>query len=123
MRAVFATAAMIAALAASSLSSAQSIDRGRELARVSCAMCHAIGDAGDSPNAMAPPFRELGRRYAWDALAAAIAQGMLLSHPAMPDMHFTRGETDDLIAYMKSIQSRGAPRDGMRPPNQPYSPH
>jgi hypothetical protein len=82
-------------------------------------MCHAIGVDGDSPNAMAPPFRELGRRYDWDALAAAIAQGMLLSHPAMPDMHFTRGETDDLVAYLRSVQSGS--RDRGRPPNHPYA--
>ncbi len=127
MRRVFIAVLIGAALAASSAANAQgspfgapkeSINRGRDVARRNCATCHATGERGDSPNAMAPAFRHLGRRYGWDNLEAALAAGMLIHHPAMPEIHLSPSETDDLISYLKSIQSQG---DETRPaPNQPF---
>ena len=82
--------------------------RGRTLVERNCAMCHAIGRAGDSPNPLAPPFRELGRRYAIDDLAEALNEGIITGHPQMPEFRFSPAEVNDLIAYLRSIQQRQA---------------
>jgi mono/diheme cytochrome c family protein len=103
----------VAALAAAGVAqAAPSADRGLELVRRNCSMCHAIGEAGDSPNKQAPRFRELGRRYPIDDLAEALAEGILTGHPAMPQFRFSPAEVDDIIAYLKSIQVRNQARNG-----------
>ena len=60
------------------------IDRGRALAERQCARCHAIGDTGASPVALAPPFRALYRRYPVDALRPAFLRGLEVGHRDMP---------------------------------------
>jgi mono/diheme cytochrome c family protein len=119
-------AAMAAALVAiGAAAQAQSIDQGRDLARRNCAQCHAIGETGKSPNAKAPPFRELNKRhYPFDWLVMDLKAGMLRHHPAMPDMRFNTGEIDALVAYLKSIQQPVTASDETRPPpNQPHATH
>jgi mono/diheme cytochrome c family protein len=116
---------LLAAAAAASAkpNAAASIDRGRRIALRNCAMCHAVGEKGDSPNAMAPRFRELSRRYPMDALEEAMAEGMLVGHPAMPEFRFAPNEITDLINYLKSIQTRSEALDEQRsPPNQSVVP-
>ncbi len=81
-------------------------ERGQELARRNCAMCHAIGETGASPNAQAPPFRQISRRYPLENLEEALAEGILTGHPAMPQFRFAPAEINDLIGYLKSIQVR-----------------
>jgi cytochrome c len=90
---------------------APSAAHGLELVRRNCSMCHAIGEAGDSPNKQAPRFRELGRRYPIDDLAEALAEGILTGHPAMPQFRFSPAEVDDIIAYLKTIQVRNEARN------------
>lgn len=68
-------------------------------------MCHAIGKAGDSPNPIAPPFRRLHERYPVENLAEALAEGILVGHPEMPEFRFSAHEVLDIIAYLKSIQT------------------
>ena len=102
-----------AALAAVVLVSGQaraaqdSFARGHAIVQRNCAFCHAVGARGDSPNAKAPRFRELHNRYPVEMLAEALAEGMLTGHPEMPEFRFTPREIDDIIAYLKSIQTRG----------------
>jgi mono/diheme cytochrome c family protein len=100
-------------LAASAAAQAQpaagvSVQRGRQLVQRNCGMCHAVGAKGQSPNKVAPPFRDLGMRYPIDALQEALVEGMLTGHPAMPEFRFTPAETNDIIAYIKSIQVRSS---------------
>jgi len=76
-------------------------------------MCHAIGRGGDSPNPLAPPFRELGQRYAIDDLAEALNEGIITGHPQMPEFRFSPAEVNDLIAYLRSIQQREAASTGI----------
>ena len=109
MLAGFAVAVLIgqAAQAAPSTTSApSSAERGLELARRNCGMCHALGDTGASPNPEAPPFRQLGRRYPLENLEEALAEGILTGHPAMPQFRFSPNEIKDLIAYLKNVQVR-----------------
>jgi cytochrome c len=111
MRKAFAVALIAASLAAAPAAwarpgDASSRDRGHDLARRNCGMCHAIGARGPSPNPQAPPFRELGKRFALDDLQEALAEGIVTGHPAMPAFRFSPAEITDLIAYLKSIQVR-----------------
>ena len=84
-----------------------SFARGHAIVQRNCAFCHAVGARGDSPNAKAPRFRELHNRYPVEMLAEALAEGMLTGHPEMPEFRFNPREIDDIIAYLKSIQTRG----------------
>jgi cytochrome c len=80
------------------------VERGRALAQANCARCHAIGAAGESPLAKAPPFRTLHRRYPVENLAEALAEGIRVAHP-MPEFRLEPGRIDDLIAYLRSLGS------------------
>ena len=81
-----------------------SVVRGAALVRSRCAACHAVGPAGTSPLAAAPPFRELGRRYPVSSLQESFAEGMVTAHPDMPEFIFEPGQVRDLIAYLESVQ-------------------
>ncbi len=83
----------------------QSVARGLALVTRNCSMCHAVGPIGDSPNPQAPHFRDLHARYPVDNLAEALAEGILVGHPQMPEFRFTAEEVSDIIAYLKSIQT------------------
>jgi len=99
-------AAAIGAIAASAhAQSADVTSRGRLLAQRYCAACHAIDRQGKSPNAAAPPFRDLHRRYEVDNLAEALAEGILVGHPAMPEMRFPPDDVKALLAYIKGVQT------------------
>lgn len=80
--------------------------RGEELLQRDCASCHAIGRTGDSPHKFAPAFRTLGQRYPIESLEEALGEGIVSGHPDMPEFKFDADEVGDIIAYLKSIQSR-----------------
>jgi mono/diheme cytochrome c family protein len=100
-----------------SAAQAASVNHGRQIAQRNCAMCHAIGASGDSRNPMAPPFRTLGTRYPIEMLAEALAEGMLTGHPEMPQFQFPPKDIDDLIAYIKSVQTKAQVRATPRGPH------
>lgn len=79
--------------------------RGQLLAAQACAGCHAIGDAGLSPMGDATPFREIVQRYPLDQLEEGFAEGLVTTHPAMPQFIFRASEIDDLIAYLESVKA------------------
>lgn len=87
------------------------VEEGRRLVQLNCSSCHAIGRSGDSPNAMAPPFRRLSQNYPIEALDEAFAEGVFVGHSNMPQFNFTPGEIDALTAYVESIQDAPAHRD------------
>jgi mono/diheme cytochrome c family protein len=94
------------ATAAASASEATRIARGRHLAEINCASCHAIGRAGESRHPMAPPFRTLSRNYRVNELEEAFAEGVLVGHPDMPEFAFPPSDVDALLAYIQSVQER-----------------
>ncbi|MFZ1101462.1 MAG: c-type cytochrome, partial [Hyphomicrobiaceae bacterium] len=63
-------------------------ERGRALAEIKCARCHAIGTQGESPVAIAPPFRVLPQRHPVEHPAEALAEGIVVGHPLMPEFTF-----------------------------------
>ncbi len=79
-------------------------DRGRQLAQTHCSSCHAIGVEGESPAPEAPLFRRLSQNYRVDALEEALAEGISVGHPAMPQFRFAPDDVDALVAYLSSIQ-------------------
>ncbi|WP_183214554.1 c-type cytochrome [Brevundimonas variabilis] len=101
----------VAALATTtppSLSAAFEIEaasRGRAIAVVGCASCHAIDPTGASALTAAPPFRDIVRRRSLNDLEAAFAAGLVTTHPAMPPYVFRASEIDDLIAYLGTLKS------------------
>ena len=79
--------------------------RGREIAEAACADCHAIGPTGASPKAEAPLFRELGRKYPVESLEEALAEGVVVGHPGMPQVKMNEADIGAFLAYLKSIQA------------------
>jgi cytochrome c len=80
--------------------------RGGALLTTSCSRCHAIGRAGASPHFAAPPFRTLSGKYPIEGLAEALAEGLSVGHPDMPEFVFEPNEIAAILAYLKSIQER-----------------
>ena len=114
------TSLLALALAAFAVAAhAQSVEltsKGRLLVQRYCAGCHAIDRQSRSPNAAAPPFRELHSRYRVDDLAEALAEGILVGHPAMPEMRFPPDDVKAILAYIRSIQTHETARlDGGAP--------
>jgi cytochrome c len=93
------------AMASITPASAQSspIARGEAMAQKLCSRCHAVGRGGASPLGLAPPFRELSKRYPVENLAEALAEGIVTGHPAMPQFTFTPREIDALLTYIASL--------------------
>ena len=79
--------------------------RGKEIAEKKCAICHAIGTTGESPNPKSPPFRSLSQRYPIDSLQEALAEGITVGHEGMemPEFRMEPREIDDFLAFLKSI--------------------
>ena len=78
--------------------------RGFSLVSKHCASCHAITRSDISQHPKAPPLRILGRRYPVDALQEALAEGIIVGHPDMPEFKFNPDNVGALIAYLKFVQ-------------------
>jgi mono/diheme cytochrome c family protein len=88
------------------------VKRGRVLVELNCATCHAIGREGRSPYAPAPPFRTLHEKYDVSGLAEALAEGIVVGHTGerqMPRFVLEPDQIDDVIAYLKSLESPPSP--------------
>ena len=81
------------------------IDRGRVMSVAKCGVCHAVGPAGDSPFAAAPPLREIANLYPPTQLQEAFGEGIKTGHPAMPQFEFSPTEINDLIAYLDTLRT------------------
>jgi cytochrome c len=109
MAKVFVAALVAAAvLAVPGIASAQSQSpaeqRGLAFMRANCSRCHAIDKVSPSPLSVAPPFRDLHRRYQVDVLAESLAEGIRTGHPSMPEFRLDPGQIGDVIAYLKSLE-------------------
>jgi cytochrome c len=80
--------------------------RGEASAKKYCARCHAVGETGASPLGLAAPFRELSKRYPIENLAEALAEGILVGHPAMPRFTFEPRQIDALLTYISGLKNR-----------------
>jgi cytochrome c len=91
--------------AASALGQPSLRERGQAIAQKHCARCHAVEDVGDSPMGLAPPFRDLSKRYPVEHLAEALAEGIVTGHPAMPRFTFEPREIDALLTFIGSLRA------------------
>jgi mono/diheme cytochrome c family protein len=103
---VAALLAVTLAAPAAAQDNAAVLRRGEALLAKSCARCHAIGRTGASPHPQAPLFRTLSRNYPIAGLAEALAEGLFVGHPDMPEFVFEADEVGAIIAYLESIQER-----------------
>jgi cytochrome c len=76
---------------------------GNDLLRQHCASCHAIGTSDYSRHAKAPAFRNVLRRYKAEALAEALAEGLMTGHPDMPIFRFEPHEVGSIIQYLEQL--------------------
>jgi mono/diheme cytochrome c family protein len=78
--------------------------RGESFARQHCSRCHAVGRTGQSPLAIALPFRTLHTRYPVETLGEALAEGIETGHPDMPPFRLDPDQIHDLLSYLKTLE-------------------
>ena len=102
MRVIIATvASLLMGTAAMALSPAE--QRGLTFAEANCALCHAIGPAGNSPLPIAPPFRDIHNDRDIDQLAEPLHTGTISNDPSMPHFQLDAAQIADLIAYLHTL--------------------
>jgi mono/diheme cytochrome c family protein len=110
MRNRLANCALIGVVLVSAVPSAfgeeSTVRRGEALLSKNCARCHAIGRSGASPHPVAPPFRTLSGRYPIEGLAEALAEGLSVGHPDMPEFVFDPPDIRAILDYLNSIQEK-----------------
>ena len=79
-------------------------ERGKTFAINNCARCHAIDRVSQSPLKIAPPFRNLHKRYPIETLAEALAEGIQTGHPTMPEFQLDPDQIRNLLSYLKSLE-------------------
>ena len=105
-RILAACAMVLAALPALAQNRTAPERQGEALLAKNCSRCHAISRTGTSPHPEAPPFRTLSRKYPIEGLAEALAEGISVGHPDMPEFIFEADEVGAILAYLRSIQDR-----------------
>lgn len=73
---------------------------GLALAQRWCANCHVVG-TGVPGTDTAPAFPSLALRHGGDV--DWVRAWLSTAHPRMPDLHLSRQEIDDVIAYLRSL--------------------
>lgn len=81
----------------------EQVAAGRQISERECAQCHAIDKTSASPNAAAPPLREVLSVNDADNLAYRFIEAMRVGHDEMPLFDFDVRSADSLIAYIASI--------------------
>lgn len=103
-RSFVAFAVLLTPIELSLAQTAPDVQRGRVIASTYCAECHSIDRIGPSPLSIAPPFRELHKRYPVDTLAEALVEGIMTGHPSMPVFAFEVDQANNLIAFLQSLE-------------------
>ncbi|MBU0725447.1 MAG: cytochrome c [Alphaproteobacteria bacterium] len=101
---VFALMLTAAPVLAQNAAQPGSIAAGQVIAEERCARCHAIAATGNSPFPAAPPFRELQKKYPIEQLAEALAEGIGVGHPDMPEFVLQPVEIEGFLAFLNSLQ-------------------
>jgi len=78
------------------------VESGRTYAIQNCAGCHAVdAEATHSPTPKAPPFQEISETPGMNGRALAV--WLRSTHKDMPDFIIERGDMEDVIAYILSL--------------------
>ena len=100
---VFAAAVLIGG-ATGTLAQSGPVDQGRAIAERQCARCHAVDVHDASKLPIAPPLRDIAKRYPPQSLAEALAEGIVTGHKGMPEFSFTPQEIGALIAHLEVLR-------------------
>ncbi len=98
---------------------ADTVRYGRSVAIRFCGECHAVGPAGPSPLADAPPLRDLYRQFPVERMDEALELGMMDDHPRMPDFKLEIDQRQALTAFLSSFAPKPRPKS---PPAQRMDP-
>lgn len=96
--------ALCASLSVPTPALAQAAQRGVVIARTYCVSCHSIDKVSPSPLTVAPPFRDLHKKYPVERLEESLAEGIVTGHPTMPEFRFDPGQIRDFIAFLNTLQ-------------------
>ncbi len=84
---------------------AASVQRGKELAQLLCARCHAIEGPGPGPEGKSPPFSTLVPKLTLEGVADQLLEGLPLGHDPMPKWEFSEQQAEDLLLYIESVRA------------------
>ena len=87
-----------------SLSQEARAQRGLLFVQTNCASCHAVRRTDVSPLTIAPPFRDLHRRYPVADLEESFSEGIVTGHPTMPQFKLDAAQIADVIAYLHTLE-------------------
>ena len=93
----------LAAWAPSAPAGAADPGSGERIARRFCVGCHSIARNQPSPQTDIPTFVEISRQR--DFSADRVALMLLTPHPPMPEFPITRGDAQDLAAYIAVLKN------------------
>lgn len=105
-RSMIFVAAVLASPGASAF--AADAERGETIAARWCSACHVVSSDQKSASADVPSFADIALRR---TDRKKLANFLVDPHPKMPDMHLTRSEIDDIVAYIRSLDPRPTPRE------------
>jgi mono/diheme cytochrome c family protein len=91
------------ALAANLTTAGQAADasHGEVIAKRWCAACHVVAPDQKQGSDKVPSFVSIAKRPGFDT--AKLAFFLLDPHPKMPNMSLTRGEAEDIAAYIARL--------------------
>lgn len=101
---VIALAGVLAGASALAQAQEPTVQRGLAFVRANCARCHAIDKVSPSPLAIAPPFRDLHKRYPIESLQEAFAEGIQTGHQNMPEFRLDPDQIGSVMAYLKTLE-------------------
>jgi tetratricopeptide (TPR) repeat protein len=81
------------------------IAQGKSLVDLNCSRCHAVGNAGNSPNPKAPEFHGLHLRHPLRALREPLRRGIAAPHDEMPRFQLSNADIDSIVAYINSLSA------------------
>jgi mono/diheme cytochrome c family protein len=96
------TFATIAVLLSGGRTFAADASNGLLLARGWCSSCHLVEPSGRASD-VAPPFEAIARDPA--TTPEGLRGWLTKPHPPMPDLKLSRGEEDDILAYILSLKT------------------
>ncbi len=102
VRMVFNAWLLIAFIGSTEPAGAADPANGLRIAERWCAACHVVSPDQRQASTEAMPFREMARRPGFDA--AKLVFFLLHPHPVMPDLSLTRGDAEDLAAYIATLR-------------------
>ena len=104
MRRILGSLALTLVMSTLAMAASPDQQRGKTFALNNCARCHAIDRVSQSPLKIAPPFRNLHKRYPIETLAESLAEGIQTGHPTMPEFRLDPDQIHDLLSYLKTLE-------------------